>query len=326
MPVETVADVGALDRCIAHRYAPAHDLAVVTTYFNPCKYKSRLLNYKLFKSFITASELSLFTVECAFGNSQFELDGDAGVLQFRSSSVLWQKERLLNHAVNAWLPRRFTKIAWIDCDLLFANASWAVETSRLLDLCPVAQVFDFVDRLPSGWKETGTIGDISRSFASVLQDGAATRRDSWEAHGHTGYGWAARRGMFEACGLYEACILGNGDHLMAHAFTGEPGVSCVTRRYRDGDPQLEHYREWAGRAYGYCRADVRCVPGTVYHLWHGERENRRYLERQEELNAIGYDPFSDVRVDRDGCLVWCSDKPALHALAVSHFSLRREDG
>ena len=61
-------------------------------------------------------------------------------------------------------------------------------------------------------------------------------------------------------------------------------------------------------------------------MWHGDRENRRYLERQAELNAIGYNPYTDIRVDANGSLAWASDKPGLHALAVAHFSLRKEDG
>ena len=126
----------------------------------------------------------------------------------------------------------------------------------MLDQCPVAQVFEFVDRLSQDWRQTGSVGDVARSFGSVLQDPTVVHREGWDAHGHTGYGWAARRSLFESCGLYEACILGNGDHLMAHGFTGESGGFCITKRYPAEGPQLEHYQRWAEEAFAHCRAEA----------------------------------------------------------------------
>ena len=62
---------------------------------------------------------------------------------------MWQKERLLN-LVFAQLPERCTKVEWLDADVLFESAAWAVDTSRALDAHPVVQPFDTAVRLSGG--------------------------------------------------------------------------------------------------------------------------------------------------------------------------------
>jgi hypothetical protein len=111
-------------------YEPCDDLWIVTAYFNPCGYRSRRANYAAFSEPIRASGLNLVTIECAFGDDAFNLQPGPDVIQVRGRDVLWQKERLLNIAISR-LPARAAKVVWLDCDVLFANASWARETSRL---------------------------------------------------------------------------------------------------------------------------------------------------------------------------------------------------
>jgi hypothetical protein len=66
------------------------------------------------------SGAEFFTIECIFGEQQsFDLDPAPNVIQLRASSVLWQKERLINHLVGSFIPDSYSKIAWADCDLIF---------------------------------------------------------------------------------------------------------------------------------------------------------------------------------------------------------------
>src|SRR5271166_1365703 len=82
----------------ASKYESVDDLCVVTTYFNPCNYKSLLKNYLSFHESLKQSDIQLFTVECTFGEAPFQLESGPNTLQVRANSVLWQKERLLNIA------------------------------------------------------------------------------------------------------------------------------------------------------------------------------------------------------------------------------------
>ena len=92
-------------------------LSAITCYFNPVGYRRRLENYRIFRQRLKAP---LVTVELSFGGGFHLSSQDADILvQLRSPSILWQKERLLNVALKS--PGRCNKVAWLDCDILFEN-------------------------------------------------------------------------------------------------------------------------------------------------------------------------------------------------------------
>jgi len=74
-------------------------MLAVTSYFNPMKSRRRLANYRTFRSRL---DVPLVTVELAF-DGQFELtSGDADhLIQLSGGDIMWQKERLLNIALEA---------------------------------------------------------------------------------------------------------------------------------------------------------------------------------------------------------------------------------
>jgi hypothetical protein len=310
----------------ALRYEPADDLWLLTSYFNANGYQTKRQNYDLFRQRIEASGLHLLTVECAFGDSPFALDASPTVLQVRARDVLWQKERLLNVALER-LPPECSRIAWLDGDLLFVRPDWAVQTARLLDDYPVVQPFDRVIRLPRGQTFHNGEGDVWHSFAAVC--GRAPQqllRGDFAAHGHTGFAWAARREVFAEVGLYDACIAGSGDHMMAHAFCGDWTSACIGRIIGENNRHRDWFVTWSRRLYPRVRARVGVVPGTVLHLWHGDIGDRRYVRRNQELAAFGFDPATDLRRGASGCWEWASDKPDLHRWASDYFGQRHEDG
>ena len=96
--------------------------------------------------------------------------------------------------------------------------------------------------------------------------------------------------------------------------------------YGPNPPHADHFAAWAEGVYRSVRAKVTALPGTLLHLWHGEVADRRYVDRNRELAAFGFDPRSDLRIGRSGCWEWASRKPQMHAWARAYFGLRREDG
>lgn len=147
-------------------YNNSDDLWVITCYFNPNNYRSKLANYRIFADRILKSGINLLTVECAFGDTPFVLGPFPNVLQIRSQHIMWQKERLLNIALSH-LPKEVEKVAWLDCDILFSNADWAVQASKLLDSVPVVQLFENAVRLPKGQYVKFCVNSRSR-VGSVL--------------------------------------------------------------------------------------------------------------------------------------------------------------
>ena len=82
------------------------DLWVITSYFNPCRYKTKRENYDTFMEGMRETGANVLTAELAFDNEEFELAPGPAVLQLRGGGVMWQKERLLNLAASIFERRR----------------------------------------------------------------------------------------------------------------------------------------------------------------------------------------------------------------------------
>ena len=305
-------------------YEPADDLWILSAYFNPARYRSRRVNHDIFTARMVDSGLHLLTVECALGGAAFELAPGPDVLQVRAESVLWHKERLLNLGLAA-LPPECSKVAWLDGDVLFDNLSWAVETSHLLDRHAVVQPFDRFLRLLEGCRSARKT-DKRGFVATTASDPGALTCGIPKRHGETGLGWAAQRHVIGAAGLYDASVVGGGDHVMAHALCGGWLSPCIDNLFGVDTPHRRHADAWAARLPREVIGDVAYTSGTAYHLWHGDHTNRFYKTRHETLQDFGYDPGVDVRVGDGGCWEWASAKPELHRWVMEYFARRQEDG
>jgi hypothetical protein len=301
------------------------DLYAITCFYNPLDYKTKLANYEKFRANLVPG-LRLLTIECAFGNSDFVL-GIEDCIRVRATDVLWQKERLINIA-SRHVSSRCRKIVWLDCDLIFENEEWPQVTSSLLETAAVVQPFSQVVRLPRGadcdaghnerWTSFGAVYEAMPNFMVLGR---------FDEHGHTGFAWAARRELFDRVGLYDCCVTGSGDHVMAHAFCGDWDSSCLLKTFGEDTAHLRHFQRWCQRVYPLVRAQVKAVPGSVLHLWHGETKDRNYVLRNLELVRLGFDPDKDLAMDAGGCWKWSGEKAReLDYWAHHYFAARKEDG
>jgi hypothetical protein len=327
-------------------YKNCAEICVITSFYNPALYNSKIKNYHRFKECFDLSGIPLYTVELAYNDQPFQLTQLSNVLQIRSSSPLWQKERLLNVLLNH-IPRKYKKIAWLDCDILFENGNWACEASIALDHAIVVQPFEYVVKLPierqeavindklfevavrlprNGVSDTSS-GEVFVGFnRSRENDYNTDQTEDWFYHGHTGFAWAARRDFLEEIGLYDVCISGIADHLMAHAFVGNWECQCVDMLIRKSEFFRRHYFEWSRKAFAFVNASLDYVPGKILHLWHGKAENRNYFRRTHELMQMNFNPSEDLINDRMGLWSVNCRKPKLNEWSMNYFKSRLEDG
>jgi hypothetical protein len=308
----------------ALRYLVAPDLAVVTSYFNSHHYASKRRVFELFRQSMERSGVPLFIGECAFGDQPFELVPSNSVFQFRTPDVMWQKERLLNLTIDR-VPDRYTKIAWVDADVLFTNPRWIAEASERLDEFPVLQPFSHAVRLrPRDMNDFGA-GERSRGFCFTRSALPALSRLPNSIHGHTGFAWAADRQLLSDVRLYDAAIAGTGDHLMAHAFSGDFATPCLRVVFGGGSGFLDHFRQWAEAAWDRARGRLGYVSGAALHLWHGETANRGYVSRYRQLATRAYDPAVHLHAEPGDLWTWSDQGAFLSKWANRYFRDRRED-
>ncbi|MBI5509391.1 MAG: hypothetical protein HY903_11625 [Deltaproteobacteria bacterium] len=309
----------------ATAYRPAADLGIVTCYFNPGGFKSKRVNYDSFMQPIRAGGLDVITVECAFGEARFELEPGADVVQLCSPSIMFQKERLLNLAL-ARLPERCTKVAWLDCDVLFDDPDWPGATSRALDAHCIVQPFATAFRLPPRQRQYTGDGAGWRSFAAVFRESPRLfLTGNFDAHGHTGFAWAARRDLLRAHGLYDGMVACCADHIIAHAALGDWSSACFRRLAGVNNPYATDIRAWCRRFYADVQGNLGVVHANLLHLWHGSMARRRYVECAKQLLGFAYDPKTDLRLGAAGTWEWASAKPELHAWVKEYFAQRNED-
>lgn len=309
----------------------ATGLWAITSYFNPLSYKSRLTNYRLFRERLG---VPLITVELAYG-SDFELGpGDADLLiQLRGGDVLWQKERLLNIALDR-LPEECTKVAFLDCDILFGDTDWPARTSQLLDRVAIAQLYSDVHYLSAGampWARDVGFADPRRiSIVSAVASGLAAEACLDAGNGpsvgnySTGLAWAARRELLRQHRFYDAFIIGGADRAMIAAIYG--CFEHLVRRQRLNERELAHFVAWAEPFRNTVDGAVGFIEGEVFHLWHGALKQRRWYRRYEAMPRFLFDPFNDIALSENSLWRWSSHKPDLHGYLQDFFAERREDG
>jgi hypothetical protein len=313
------------------------DIWGLTTYFNPCHYKRKLANLKMFADRVRRQDLSLFIVELAFGEDAHVLDTGLcdSLLQVRSKAVMWQKERLLNIALGH-LDADCSKVVWLDGDILFENPEWVQETARLLDTYPVVQPFHIAHLLPKdegsavegpkyGPREGEWMYGMAYAMSRVIDHQGALK--NYADHGHCGLAWAARRELLDRHGFYDHRIDGGGDLTMAHAMFGNIENWRHTHWERDllSPTLLDDIVRWGRTFSDDVRSRVGYVPGRVLHLWHGNHADRMYKERANWLAEHDFDPDTDIALADSGCWEWASRKPELHRKLQEYYSLQRED-
>ncbi len=306
-------------------YEQSDDLWVVSCYYNPQSYVSAANNQRAFRTALEASGTNWIMIECAFGDAPFELPAGPCVHQVRARDLMWQKERLLNLAIGR-LPDTCRKVAWVDCGILFDDPLWALRTSELLDEFAVVQPFtDAVWLGPT--RRLDEVDGHCLSFGAVYGDDPdVSLQINYQRHGHTGFAWAARRDLLDQHGLYDACIAGGGDHLIAHGLCGQLNVPCVAMiTGPEGSSHRVHYQDWASRISRDVAGRIGATPGRALHLWHGETTNRGYVQRHRDLARLGFDPAADLRRGPSGCWEWSRENPELRGWMADYFRSRRED-
>lgn len=290
-------------------------LYVVTTIYNPLRFRNRYWNYWAFENMVEKSGAILYTAEIAFGDRHFEITDPSNPrhlqLRAKDNQELWLKENSLNLLIER-LPSSWEKVAWIDADVSFARPDWAQETLHLLEHYDFLQLFSQAQDYNVNYESSVIIPGIvygrtlkDNSLKGKIKEGyyygmAKIGGERKWLYKHPGFCWAARRTALDKVGgLIDWAILGAGDFLMAHALFGEIEVG---RTINDG--YSENYKKlcfnWQDRALKHIRKNVGYMPGLLNHYYHGKKEDRRYNTRWKLLVETKFDPLTDLKRNVDG--------------------------
>lgn len=303
-------------------------LWAICCYFNPAAYQTKKINYATFREHLS---IPLLTIELAYHQCELAATDADHLIQIRGADVLWQKERLLNIALQA-LPPECTAVAWLDTDIIFEQSDWHEQTLSSLETCVFVQPFEQMCQQTQGQSLTQLhrlipeCCSVASAFChnQLASDYFSAPAGSFHSGVTPGVAWAGRRDLLDQLSFYDAMIVGGGDRAMFNAMCGQ--IEPFVQMYGLSPAHAAHYRAWAAPFYQQVQGRVGYVAGRLYHLWHGQKSDRQYQKRREILPAFGFDPLRDIQHAPGEAWCWSSNKPTLHAAVANYFNTRLEDG
>lgn len=291
-------------------------IATIAIHFNPCNWKRPVFNWNLFMNQSAIKERPVYGFWAKYGNEDYKLSNL--YLEVQASSILFQKEAMINRIAQDVLSsnKKITSLAFIDADILFENEFFLQDAEDRLKDKKVVQLFSkckFMDRNFS----------LERTCPSCLS--VNLNRQFSYARVHPGFAWAARRELWtELGGLYDRAIVGGGDGLLHLAITGEWKTRHEQPPLSFNKKSRDHFQKWAKKVDEWVNGDYGYITGTVKHLWHGERKDRQYENRNDLM--LGFDPENHVKLNSDGLLDWqAGADPRLVSYLTRYFQNRKED-
>ncbi len=285
-----------------NRYRVHQDAVIISCFYNPQGNPYRLLAFQ--KWYNSIKHLPHRIVECLIGpNAKSQLPKSPHITQVKTDSLLWHKETLLNKLVRE-LPKEYKYVFWMDADVLITNKNWIREgVEALRTYASIIQPFEYcihlkrnqlkpdfdiephrtncgnAQRHPQIWRSFCAVYEKSKYCGERYQ---LAKEHNFDRHGHTGFVWGARRGLLEACPLYEKCFVGGGDHIVAHAAAGHIPHTCIRTAFADN---IEAVEAWSRGFYRNFGGRIGYVPGDLYHIWHGDIKARNYYNAVKTFSS-----------------------------------------
>ncbi len=315
------------------------DLLAITSYFNPFRGKLRTQNYETFRKHLG---IPLLTVEWS-PEANFELgEKDADYLiQVSGGDLLWQKERLLNIGIEKARELGALNVAFLDCDIVFANPSWHRQVISALESWPVIQCYTHVNYLPlidhvGMSREALTSAPpqltlLSLAYELMQFDGLLAQQTTDEypqpkpsfksRTGNPGMAVAARLDGQSRWKHYEGNIVGGGDSVLMAAVVDHLDDLFLTHTFSPA--HQENIRNWRTKNWPE-KISLGFANNQIAHLWHGDLDKRKYAKRHALLVDCNYNPARDLDSAQHGALRFAKEKTKIRTV-VTEYLISRDD-
>jgi hypothetical protein len=276
------------------------DLAVGLVYFNSSKSTRILMNYFYAREKLNLAGIPNYTLEMYIKKPELH---DA--FHVKTDVILFQKERLC-HVLEKKIPKQFTKLLFMDCDVIFDRKNWYNDLSKMLDTYEIIHPFSKTCRLDLTYKKCLEWGDAIGTFPTHKQ----------EIKMNPGYAWAFQRKWFVEKGLYQYAILGGGDISSARPWVKAMHTKHIDSKNYESKSMQEYISKVGDPKVGF-------LDGLIYHLFHGSVRNRQWGTRYEILKDYN-DPRDATKETKQGILT--IKNKTLKSKIQKYFETRDDDG
>jgi hypothetical protein len=288
---------------LQYKSATKHDMAICLVFFNPSNSKRMVMNYFYMLEKLRLANFPVYTMELTFEDRSPEIK-DA--FHVKTDSYLFHKERLCR-LLEKKIPKKYTKLCFLDADVLFNNLDWYSQTSRLLDSYEIVQPFS-----SASWLDLTYKNSIQERLSVVFMDKTARFNSNY----HPGFAWAFQRNWYNKIGFYDLGVSGSGDTMSAAAWLGVDFPAGYLK-----PAYVASFEEFKTKLLTLPK--MAATSGTLYHLWHGNRTNRKYVARHECMNDI-LEVKDVLAINAQGVFELTDRK--LNATMKRYFDERQDDG
>jgi hypothetical protein len=294
------------------------DMAVVMVMFNACDSIRIVQNWLFVWNKLVAAGIPVFGVELLYPWQKPVLADTFKTLTVRSDSIMFHKEKLVERLLKE-VPETYTKICYMDCDVVFHRADWYDVVSAELDRVAVVQPFSRCYWLGPDLR-TSLISHPSATADLEKIRAAHTAGTSNRLSGYPGFAMAMRRGVSH----FPWAIVGGGDAIF---FRGVAGLAGDLGNGRMQILLKGGWDEWISTVGG---SSIGMVDVTISHMWHGPLSGRQYYDRYKNfVEAVPAD-VTDIRdlviENADGVWSWRPEfKSALNKMMLRYFATRDDD-
>jgi hypothetical protein len=296
---------------ISYQRPKTTDTAVLIGFYNFAHYKRSFYNTLYVIERLMAAKIPVFVAECVFGADRGSIPGADLVL--RTDSMMFFKEQLWN-ALEKIVPEEFTKLIFLDSDILVGEPAWIDAVSRALNEKDVLQPFS-----EAVWLSPDNRREVRRAPSYFAVGVKSVRRIKLGKH-HPGFAVAIRRDVFRAMGgFYDRAFLGSGDVFFMAALFRKDIEYCI-KDVRRNPEVLDGFHMYLERVRSL-RLRLGVTPFEARHLFHGLVKSRQYGSRYKMLRG------KDSRVVRDaetGLWQWVAAR-SINPEVRKFFETRNED-
>lgn len=295
-------------------YESPKDLAVCLAFFNPAN-RTRLIQNLLYCwQSINKLGVSLYTIEMTYGDNEPITKSLPNSFHVKSNSFMFHKENLWN-ILEKKVPEMYTKLLFLDADIIFKDVTWLAQISKALDIYDSIQPFSKIELLDINFN----IEDIFISYMKASLSTVNMVNNKIFNFAKPGYAIACRRSWLRAInGFHEMSIMGCGDFYMmsdmckynidnSQSLLDEPYIKDY---YEDKKKYI--YKE----EFKYSFLELTCQ-----HLFHGSMRNRQYNSRHELTKHVKLDEI----VKTDEGLLQFKNPEQWNNIILKYFTDRCDD-
>lgn len=294
------------------------DMAIVTVFFNWAEFNTPVRNLNNFIRQMELDRLPLYGVELSL-TGKFITEKYPNWIKIRvgRENVCFQKEACIN-LLEKYIPEKYTKIAWVDCDIFFKNNNWYQEASDKLSAYRVIQLFSKEIFLDSRGMEKDSITCL------MSLGGPNAETEARRYIGTPGAALAARRDLWRiGGGLFPFSFMGGGDSVFLYSIYNNESDKNVNRA-SGLQKKFKPYIDWKEQLVKYVNQSCSWIDGEIIHAWHGDKNDRQYISRHEISDSINWQ--KTLVLDSRGVVELKNVPNSVYSEIYMYFKNRNEDG